>query len=92
MSRTSLFSSRRVSRTLAAAAFPAALLFLAGCGGSGGGGTVAMNPDPPLGPAAGSISNPQLKSAPVVSTHGLFALIGGLFLSLDLPSQDLASK
>ena len=92
MSRTSLLSSRRVSRTLAAAAFPAALLFLAGCGGSGGGGTAAMNPDPPLGPPAGSISNPQLKSAAVVSTHGLFALIGGLFLSSDLPSQDLASS
>lgn len=85
MPRTSSLSPRRISRTLVAVAFPIAFLFLAGCGGSGGGGDTVMSPAP------GASSNPQLKSAAVASTHGLFALIGGLFLSLDLPSQDIAS-
>ena len=89
MSRTSFISSKRFSRTLAAATFPIALLFIAGCGGSGGGGSTAINPAPAPGPAAGIISNPQLKSAAVVSTHGLFALIGGLYLSSYLPTQDV---
>ena len=79
--------SLRTSRTLVGiTAFSAAALFLAGCGGSGGDG--GMTPGLIPGPGTGSISNPQLKSAAVVSTHGLFALIGGLILALDLPSQD----